>query len=154
MFLGEDKPIIKNIFLFGTCTPIIGVDVRCYKTEKEMLSAWSKFVVTVCTRASRASDYFPRGIILTLLKVDPDLLTGYNIVNFDFAYLMERAKKLRIDGFENMSRNLNAKMKFKDAKFSSAQTGPRESKEWSILQFIPYLSSRAENHFSDFPRFF
>lgn len=28
--------------------------------------------------------------------VDPDLITGYNIQNFDFPYIIERAKALRV----------------------------------------------------------
>lgn len=107
---GVEKPLCKNIFMFGTCTPIIGTDVRCYKTEKEMLLAWREFVQ----------------------MIDPDLFTGYNIVNFDFGYLTERAQKLKLDKFEFLTRLNNQKVKGKEAKFSSAQTGTRESKEWSV----------------------
>lgn len=28
--------------------------------------------------------------------VDPDLITGYNIQNFDFPYIVERAKALKV----------------------------------------------------------
>lgn len=45
---GEDKPRIVNIFVLDTCTPIIGVDVRTFRTEQELLLAWSKFVRIVC----------------------------------------------------------------------------------------------------------
>ena len=31
-----------------------------------------------------------------VLRTDPDLITGYNIENFDFWYLMERAHKLKV----------------------------------------------------------
>jgi len=107
---GQEKPLTKNIFMLGSCTPIIGMDVRCFKNEKDMLLAWRDFIV----------------------DIDPDLFTGYNIVNFDFGYLQDRAQKLKVDKFEFMGRLTNQKIKAKDAKFSSMQTGTRESKEWSI----------------------
>lgn len=107
---GEEKPLIKNIMVLNTCDPIAGVDVRCYKTETELLQAWSEFVT----------------------ESDPDLLTGYNIVTFDLWYLSERAKKLGIKTFNAFSRSRLNPMKGKDSTFSSNQTGSRESKEWTI----------------------
>ena len=35
---------------------------------------------------------------------DPDLITGYNINNFDLPYLLDRAQALRIDDFPLFSR--------------------------------------------------
>lgn len=106
---GQEKPIIKNIMTLNTCDPIAGIDVRCYKTETELLQAWSQFV----------------------LESDPDMLTGYNIVTFDLWYLSERAKKLGIKQFNAFSRSPSP-MKGKESTFSSNQTGSRESKEWTI----------------------
>mgnify|MGYP005872847369 CR=1 FL=1 len=71
---GQKEPFIKNVFVLDTCTDILGVDVRCFKTEKELLKAWKEFV----------------------LEVDPDILTGYNIVNFDIPYIFDRAKALKV----------------------------------------------------------
>ncbi len=34
--------------------------------------------------------------------VDPDIITGYNIVNFDLPYLLNRAKKLKVHNKINM----------------------------------------------------
>jgi DNA polymerase delta subunit 1 len=106
---GEDKPHVKNIFVLDTCTSIIGSDVRCYQTEKELLNAWKEFVMII----------------------DPDIFTGYNIVNFDFGYLVDRASALKLDKFDQLTRLSTQKLKYKDSKFSSMQTGTRESKEWS-----------------------
>eukprot|EP01126_Amoeba_proteus_P066050 TRINITY_DN9493_c0_g3_i7.p1 TRINITY_DN9493_c0_g3~~TRINITY_DN9493_c0_g3_i7.p1 ORF type:complete len:566 (-),score=104.93 TRINITY_DN9493_c0_g3_i7:1403-3100(-) len=106
--IGEkNEVIIKNIFVLGTCTAILGADVRCFRSEVEMLKAWKHFVLTV----------------------DPDLVTGYNICNFDIPYLLDRAKKLNVDGFNLLSRSLSRKCKYSDSTFSSNQTGTRESKE-------------------------
>jgi DNA polymerase delta subunit 1 len=107
---GVANPLLVNIFVLGTCTPINGVDVITFETEKELLRAWSDFVVAV----------------------DPDLLTGYNIVNFDLGYLKDRAEALRLNGFDLFTRVLNKKINVKETTFSSAQTGSRESKEWVI----------------------
>ncbi len=37
-------------------------------------------------------------------KVDPDMITGYNIANFDFPYLIDRAKALKVDKFAFLGR--------------------------------------------------
>jgi DNA polymerase delta subunit 1 len=107
---GESTPLLSNIFVLGSCTPISGVDVRCFANEADLLLSWARFV--------RA--------------VDPDILTGYNIVNFDLVYLRDRAAALRLEEFGHFSRVREKKVGVKEAKFSSAQTGSRESKEWFI----------------------
>jgi DNA polymerase delta subunit 1 len=108
---GQDgRSLADVVFVLDTCPPIAGCDVRCYRTERELLTAWSRFVQTI----------------------DPDLFTGYNIVNFDLGYLKARAEALKLRDFDKLTRVLAKRMSVKDAKFSSAQTGARESKEWSI----------------------
>ncbi len=37
-------------------------------------------------------------------QVDPDLIIGYNISNFDFPYLIDRAKALKADQFPYLGR--------------------------------------------------
>ena len=32
-------------------------------------------------------------------QVDPDIITGFNIVNFDFPYIIERAEFLKVSNF-------------------------------------------------------
>lgn len=61
--------------MLGQCSPIVGADVRCFEKESELLTAWREF----------------------LLESDPDVITGYNILNFDVPYLMDRARALNID---------------------------------------------------------
>lgn len=67
---GCDTPIIRNVFTLNSCLPIAGAQVICSETEEEMLLKWREFVNAV----------------------DPDLITGYNIANFDIPYLLNRAK--------------------------------------------------------------
>jgi DNA polymerase elongation subunit (family B) len=53
-----------------TLSVLCTLQVICCATEEELLLRWRAFV-TAC---------------------DPDLITGYNIANFDFPYLLNRAK--------------------------------------------------------------
>ena len=39
-----------------------------------------------------------------MLDMDPDILTGYNICNFDLNYLIERARALKIPNFSTFGR--------------------------------------------------
>lgn len=71
---GEKKAFIRNVFVLGSCLPIVGAEVFSFNSEKELLMAWSKFV----------------------RQADPDILTGYNIQNFDIKYLMDRAEALKL----------------------------------------------------------
>ena len=34
---GETVPFIRNVFTLDTCAPIVGSDVLCFQTEKELL---------------------------------------------------------------------------------------------------------------------
>ena len=107
---GQAQPLIKTIMVLGTCSPILGADVRCYETEKELLMAWRDLVI----------------------EADPDVLTGFNILNFDLPYLLERAAALGLTDFAFFTRLRAVPCKIKDATFQSNQTGKRESKEVTI----------------------
>ena len=64
--------------------------------------------------------------------VDPDIITGYNILNFDSPYLINRAEQLKANDFPFLGRISNSRTKVRDAKFSSKQMGTREYKELNI----------------------
>jgi DNA polymerase delta subunit 1 len=81
-FAGESKPFIRNIFTLNTCSHIVGSQVMSFDDEAEMLQAWRDFIE----------------------EVDPDVVIGYNISNFDFPYLMERAKHLKANKFPFLGR--------------------------------------------------
>jgi DNA polymerase delta subunit 1 len=51
--------------------------------------------------------------------VDPDIFTGYNIVNFDFPYLLDRADHLGIRTFSLLGRIKGVHSKYKSTSFSS-----------------------------------
>ena len=77
-----------------------------FETEAEMLLAWRDF----------------------MLQVDADVITGYNIVNFDVPYLLNRAEHLKLPDFSVFGRARGVKASMKDTLFSSKAYGTRESK--------------------------
>jgi DNA polymerase delta subunit 1 len=81
-FAGDHQPFLRTIFTLSSCLPIEGSQVFSYDTEEEMLMAWKDFVI----------------------KVDPDVMTGYNIGRFDIPYLLLRAQKLKLDKFPFLGR--------------------------------------------------
>ena len=63
--LGEPSPFIRMIFTLNSCSPIVGNHVFCYEKEIDMLEGFAELI----------------------RLVDPDIITGYNIMNFDTSYL-------------------------------------------------------------------
>lgn len=108
---GQSEPVFKNIFSLGGCSNIVGSQVLTFKNERDLLIHWSEFMQIV----------------------DPDIVTGYNICNFDFWFLVKRAEQLRADQFTYLGRIKSAQSKVKDTVFSSKAYGRRESK--SIVMF-------------------
>uniref|UniRef100_A0A914MF01 DNA polymerase n=1 Tax=Meloidogyne incognita TaxID=6306 RepID=A0A914MF01_MELIC len=108
---GESEPFIRNCFVLGTCESIVGSEVIECRNEVELLSKWSDFVRTV----------------------DPDVITGYNIQNFDLPYIMDRAKHLKIDGRVcYLSRVKGNICKQRDVSLQSKQMGNRVNKMCSM----------------------
>lgn len=71
---GEKECNYKNIITLGTCELIDNVEVQSCSTERELLLKWRDLII----------------------KLDPDIITGYNILGFDMSYLYERTKQLGI----------------------------------------------------------
>ncbi|KAL2498566.1 DNA polymerase delta catalytic subunit [Abeliophyllum distichum] len=107
---GEDQPFVRNVMTLKSCSPIVGVDVMSFETEKEVLLAWRDFI----------------------REVDPDIIIGYNICKFDLPYLIQRAEVLGIAEFPILGRIRNSRVRVKDTTFSSRQLGTRESKEVTV----------------------
>ena len=103
---GESKPFVRNVFTLNTCAHIVGSQVLEYKDERSLLKDWRKFVE----------------------KVDPDMMIGYNIANFDLPYLMDRAKALKIQDFPFLGKLKDVKTEVRDTHFSSKAYGNRDSK--------------------------
>jgi len=65
-------------------------------------------------------------------EVDPDIITGYNIQNFDFFYLLTRAKHLHVDDFCYLGRVKNIQSVVRNTTLQSKQLGKRENKSINI----------------------
>lgn len=107
LYGASESELIRNVFVLGSCTAIVGADVRCFLNEADMLRAWREFI----------------------LESDPDIIIGYNIINFDIPYLFDRARHLKVFEFPMMSRIKNQETKIKNTVFSSKAYGTKESKE-------------------------
>ncbi|KAH8696716.1 putative DNA polymerase delta catalytic subunit Cdc2 [Talaromyces proteolyticus] len=103
---GESKPFIRNVFVLDTCSLIVNTQILEFRDEAKLLMAWRDF----------------------LEKVDPDVIIGYNISNFDFPYLLDRAKHLKCNNFPYFTRLVNHKSEAKDTNLSSKQMGNRDTK--------------------------
>eukprot|EP00743_Colponemidia_sp_Colp-15_P006103 GILK01006561.1.p1 GENE.GILK01006561.1~~GILK01006561.1.p1 ORF type:complete len:1058 (-),score=188.44 GILK01006561.1:44-3172(-) len=108
---GDNDPIIRNVFTLKSCSSIVGAEVCSFEEEGRMLQAWRDFVS----------------------ECDPDIITGYNIVNFDLPYLLNRAEHLKVgQQFAYLGRITQSITRMKDTTFSSKAYGTRENKEITI----------------------
>lgn len=64
--------------------------------------------------------------------VDPDIITGYNIQNFDFPYVINRANHLKVMDFTFLGRQREVRSVIKESMFQSKQMGKRENKVINI----------------------
>ena len=81
---GEDKPYLNHCIARDTCDPVEGATIESYKTEKEVLLAWTELIQ----------------------RENPDIIIGYNIFGFDYQFMFLRAKELGCErAFLQLSRN-------------------------------------------------
>lgn len=113
---GESEPFIRNVFTLKQCAPIIGSQVLSYDQETQLLDKWSAFV----------------------REVDPDILTGYNINNFDIPYLLNRAAHLKVKNFEYLGRIKNIRSVIKEQMLQSKQMGRRENQYVNFEGRVPF----------------
>lgn len=113
---GDKDPFIRNVFTLNTCAPIVGSQVLSFSKEADMLKAWSDFVK----------------------RVDPDIITGYNIVNFDLPYLINRAAALKVHTFSLLGRVRDEKSTISNTTFQSRAYGKRENKVINIAGRVQF----------------
>ena len=86
---GESKPYLNHCIARDTCDDLPQIEnsvIESYKTEKEVLLAWTKLIQ----------------------KENPDVVIGYNIFGFDYQFMFLRAKELKCEHkFLELSRNKN-----------------------------------------------
>ena len=103
---GESKPFVRNVFCRDTCAPIVATQIFSFEDERDMLMKWRDF----------------------LEEVDPDVIIGYNIANFDFPYLLRRADHLGVKKFPYWSRIKAKESKSESTNLTSKQMGSRDTK--------------------------
>ena len=74
---GDEGPCRRLVLCLGDTAPVEGVEILCYDTELALIDGFVELVVD---------------------DLDADILLGYNIFNFDFSYLAERALHLEAFG--------------------------------------------------------
>ncbi|KAG2195815.1 hypothetical protein INT47_010025 [Mucor saturninus] len=107
---GQKKPFVRNVFTLDTCAHIVGSQVLSFTNESDLLQKWSDFV----------------------REIDPDVIIGYNTTNFDFPYLLDRAKHLGVAKFPFLGRIKGIRTEAKDTKFTSKAFGTRENKSVNL----------------------
>jgi DNA polymerase elongation subunit (family B) len=99
---GEQAVSRRHVLTLGGCLDIEGTEVVTCDTEVELMMKWSELIRTS----------------------DPDILTGYNILGFDFAYLRDRAQELNIEPqFSRLGRLKGQACAFREANLSSSALG-------------------------------
>ena len=73
-----------------------------------------------------------------LTEVDPDIITGYNIVNFDIPYLLNRAATLKVNKFPLLGKIVNERSSISTSTFQSKAYGKRENKAINISGRIQF----------------
>jgi DNA polymerase elongation subunit (family B) len=98
------------VFTLDTCAQIVGSHVYSCDREADLLDRWAMFV----------------------READPDIITGYNINNFDLPYLINRARHLCVRNFPYLGRVANTKSEIKETMIQSKQMGRRENKTINV----------------------
>ena len=104
----QGKVLHWNDFCLGTCAPVRkeGAKTLTFYTEKSLLCTWAEFF--------RAAN--------------PDLVMGYNSIDFDMHYLLERASALGIEeDFSYLGKMARSKSVLRMQRFSSKAYGTRYS---------------------------
>lgn len=99
---GETNCSYKNIITLDTCTPMDGIDVVQCKSESAVIKEWCKLI----------------------RRIDPDIITGYNIFGFDFDYIYKRSLELGCEKHVlTCGRLENHESKFKEKMLASSALG-------------------------------
>jgi len=101
-YYGETECFYKHIVTLNSCDKIEGVDVESYTKERDVLIAWTKLIQ----------------------RIDPDIITGYNIFGFDYKYLKTRSMKLGCaHKFSELGRIKGEQSKFIEKSLASSALG-------------------------------
>lgn len=108
---GEDECYEKYIITLKETSPIPGVTVISCKTEKELLLKFRNLIIST----------------------DPDVITGFNIMGFDFKYLYHRSVILGIQKeFSQFSRIKNESCEYVKTRLASSALGENKLKYYKM----------------------
>jgi len=109
---GSEKIIYKNIISLNSCDEIENADVIACKTEKQVLMEWKNLMI----------------------RLNPDIVTGYNIFGFDMEYTWIRAMENKIvDEFsQGLGRNITRKSSLIRQELSSSALGDNIMKYFDL----------------------
>jgi DNA polymerase elongation subunit (family B) len=109
---GSDEIIYKHIICLNSCDEIENVDVVACNTEKQLLMEWKNLMI----------------------RLNPDILTGYNIFGFDMEYIWLRAGENKIvDEFaQGLGRNISRKSNLVKQELSSSALGDNIMKYFDL----------------------
>lgn len=106
---GDKECSYKHILSVGSCDDIEGVDVESCENEMQLIERWCDLIN----------------------RLDPDVMTGYNIFGFDMSYLYERAIELGVKNkFCRIGRLLDHMSGFQEKLLSSSALGD------NIMRFL------------------
>lgn len=114
--LTRGQELEQHLFVFPDCDPISDIVVHSYKTEKEMILAWFEWMI----------------------KMNPDILIGYNIFGFDESYMWHRAEELHIitsnSPIHQFTRlfTLSSDVKLEEKFLSSSAMGDNRMYIWTL----------------------
>ena len=99
---GEKECCYKSVVTVGSCDPIDGAEVYACNTERDLLLKWRDIII----------------------RLDPDIMTGYNIFGFDMSYMYERAEECGISNeFCKLGRQVDFSSAYKEKTLSSSALG-------------------------------
>ncbi len=99
---GDPNISYRHIVTLKSCNPIDDAEVVSCEDEADVLLEWAKFIN----------------------RLDPDIMTGYNIFGFDYSFLYYRAKELGVvEEFSKISRLPNHEATLLEKNLSSAALG-------------------------------
>lgn len=106
---GETEPFIRTVFTLQSCASIVGSQILCFTQETKLLQVYTctlkavkcihSLIWFLCFLSSHiffVLCLYEQSWAEFLRTVDPDIITGYNIQNFDFPYLLNRAAALKV----------------------------------------------------------
>ena len=107
--VGEKEPYFNHMIALNSCNKMTDVEnskVESYRTEKSVLLAWQKIIQ----------------------RENPDIIIGYNIFGFDWAFMIERANELKcLTAFRQLSRKTDFDCRIIDTELKVA-SGTHELK--------------------------